>query len=178
MQAQILPALEILLLEHRVTKRDFMSISSQSPIIPSGRESLFAKALFLGYEQDFVGALHLLIPQIEHMVRWHLKAANVKTTNLDRDGIENENGLSSLVALPEVAEVFGADFAFEIDALFCDPFGPNLRNEIAHGLLDEAACNSVYSIYAWWLTLKLVFMAFWNTKRREHESKADAMTSP
>jgi hypothetical protein len=31
------------------------------------------------------------------MVRWHLKAAGVKTTNLDKDGIENENSLSSLV---------------------------------------------------------------------------------
>jgi hypothetical protein len=38
--------------------------------------------------------------------------------------------------LPEIETIFGKDLSFEIKALFCDPFGPNLRNELAHGLLD------------------------------------------
>ena len=70
-------------------------------------------------------------------MRWHLKAAGIKTTNLDSDGIENENGLSTLMDLPEVTQIFGEDISFELKALFCDPFGPNLRNELAHGLLDD-----------------------------------------
>jgi Domain of unknown function (DUF4209) len=164
-QAQIWPAFEVLQLEHRLSEDDLLSITSNSPIVPSGRERLFAKALFAGYERDFIGALHLLVPQIEHMVRWHLKAANVKTTNLDKSGIENENGLSTLVDLPEVAQIFGEDLAFEIKALFCDAFGPNLRNELAHGLLDEEACQSIFSVYAWWLGFRLVFKAFWNARR-------------
>jgi len=98
------------------------------------------------------------------MVRWHLKAAGVKTTNLDPDGVENENGLSTLIDLPETAMVFGEDLTFEIKALFCDAAGPNLRNGCAHGLLDYDACRSINSIYAWWLGFKLVFSSFWNTR--------------
>lgn len=164
-QGDIWPALEVLLLEHRLREADFVGLASQSPIVPKGREPLFGKALFAGYDRDFVAALHLLIPQIEHMVRVHLKQAGAKTTNLDKDGIENENGLSTLMDLPEAERVFGEDLAFELKTLFCDSFGPNLRNELAHGLLDEDACHSPFAIYAWWLGLRLVFNAFWNTRR-------------
>jgi hypothetical protein len=162
----ILPALEVLALEHRLRENDFVAIASESPIVPEGRERLFGKALFAGYEKDFVAALHLLVPQVEHMVRWHLKAAGIKTTTLDKDGVENENGLSALMELPEVRQIFSEDLSFELKALFCDAFGPNLRNELAHGLLDDDACQSTYAIYAWWFGLKLVFKAFWNTKRK------------
>ena len=162
----IWPALEVLALEHRLRESDFVAIASESPIVPEGRERLFGKALFAGYEKDFVVALHLLVPQIEHMVRWHLKAAGIKTTNLDKDGVENENGLSALMELPEVMQIFGEDLSFELKALFCDAFGPNLRNVLAHGLLDDDACQSPYAIYAWWFGLKLLFKAFWNAKRK------------
>lgn len=155
-QGQILPALEVLHIEHRLREIDFVGIASQAPIIPPGREKLFGKALFAGYEKDFISSLHMLVPQIENMVRWHLKSQGVKTTTLDSKGIESENGLSTLMEIPEATKIFGEDWAFELKALFCDPVGPNLRNEIAHGLLDYDAFWSVHVVYAWWLSLKMV----------------------
>ncbi|NBQ39916.1 MAG: DUF4209 domain-containing protein [Alphaproteobacteria bacterium] len=97
----IWPAHEVLLQEHRLSENDFIDLASQSPTVPRGRERLIGKALFAGYDRDFTVAMHLLVPQIEHMVRFHLKNAGVKTTNLGIDGIENENGLSTLMGLPE-----------------------------------------------------------------------------
>lgn len=164
--AYILPALEVLLLEHRLREDDFVGPASLSPIVPKGRERLFGKALFAGYDRDFVTALHLLVPQIEHMVRYHLKQSGAKTTTLDTEGIENENAMSTLMALPEADKVFGEDLSFEIRALFCDPFGPNLRNRLAHGLLDDQDCQSNPAIYAWWLGLRLVFNTFWNAAQK------------
>lgn len=168
-QGSIWPALETLWLEHRLHEADFVRLASQSPLVPRDRASIFGKALFAGYDRDFVAALHLLVPQIEHMVRFHLKQAGAQTTNLDKTGIENEIGLSNLMDLPEAETVFGPDLSFEIKALFCDPSGPNLRNQLAHGLLDLDACQSVYSIYAWWFGLKLTFNAFWNAVRRSKQ---------
>ena len=162
-QGDIWPALEVLLLEHRLREVDFIALARSSPIVPKDRAGLFGKALFAGYERDFVTALHLLIPQIEHMVRVHLKQAGAKTTNIDKDGIQNENGMSTLLELPESVQVFGKDLAFELKSLFCDAFGPNLRNELAHGLLDEDGCNTPFAIYAWWLGLRLTFNTWWNS---------------
>lgn len=158
----ILPALDAIALEHRVSERDFMQIARLSPVVPPGRERLYGKALYHGYNRDFASALHLLIPQIENMVRYHLKARQVITTNLDREGIEDENGLSALIDLTEVKEIFGEDTAFELKALFCSRFGANLRNEVAHGLIEEAGCLSTHAVYAWWLGLKLAFNTWWN----------------
>jgi hypothetical protein len=176
-EADIWPAHEVMIREHRLRESDFISLANRSPIVPAGRDRLFGKALCLGYEQDFVGALHLLVPQIEHMVRSHLKCAGGKTTNLDKESIENENGLSTLAELPEMVLVFGDDLTFEFKALFCSPFGPNLRNELAHGLLDYEDCHSHAAIYAWWFALRLVFKTFWNAGRSSSDSGASDASS-
>ncbi|MBW2123712.1 MAG: DUF4209 domain-containing protein [Deltaproteobacteria bacterium] len=169
-QGTIWPALETLLLEHRLTERDFVAVSARSPVVPYGREGIVGKGLFAGFEKDFATATHLLVPQIEHMVRWHLKSRGVKTTVLDANGIENEVGLSSLLDMAEVNDIFGKDLTFELKALFADPFGPNLRNEVAHGLLEYDAAQSVYAIYAWWFFFRLVFKTFLNRASSERNS--------
>jgi hypothetical protein len=64
--------------------------------------------------------------------------------------------------LSEATRLFGEDLAFELKALFCDPFGPNLRNAVAHGLLDYDECASACSVYGWWLALRMVFHAYWH----------------
>jgi hypothetical protein len=166
----IWPALEILLLEHRLTERDLVAMSARSPVVPYGREGIVAKGLFAGFERDFVIATHLLVPQIEHMVRWHLKVRKVKTTIMNENGIENEKGLSSLLVLPEVNDIFGKDLAFELKALFTDPFGPNLRNDVAHGLLEYDAAQSIYAVYAWWFVFRLVFKTFINQESVKKKS--------
>lgn len=169
-QGEIWPAHEVLLLEHRLTENDFISLAQQSSIIPTGRERMFGRALSAGYERDFVTALHLLVPQIEHMVRTHLKNSGAKTTNLDKEGVENENGLSTLMEMSEVVNIFGEDLAFELKALFCCAFGPNLRNELAHGLLEDTDCYTSPAIYAWWLGLRLVFNTFWNATHAHQDN--------
>ncbi len=174
-QGSILPALEALRLEHRIREIEFMELASEAAIVPPGRSLLFGKALFAGYDGDFATALHLLVPQIEHMVRFHLNRAGVETRHLDDNGIQTEKGLNSLIALPESSDIFGLDVVFEITFVFCEPGGANLRNMIAHGLLnDMEAVHGVYPIYAWWITLKLVFSYFWNTVSSDTDETARA----
>ena len=74
--------------------------------------------------------------------------------------------------LSETEKIFGENLSFEIKALLCDLSGPNLRNYLAHGLLDDQACQSAYAIYAWWFGLKLVCNSFWNAARQT-DQKSD-----
>ena len=166
-RGSIWPALQILLLEHPLREVDFYYLAAQSPIVPIGRKELFGKGLFAGYEHDLVSALHILVPQIEHMVRFHLKQIGVNTTRIDTNGIETENSLKTLMNLPETETLFGENLTFEIKALFCHPAGPNLRNNFAHGLLDAQACHSVEVLYTWWFILKLVFNTYWNAVHKD-----------
>lgn len=173
-QGQIVPALRVLLAEHRIRERDLIELAFKSPIVPTDRTGLFGKGLAAGFELDFSSAIHFLVPQIENMVRQNLKATGEKTTTLSPQGIETENGLSSLMDLPKTTEILGEDLAFEIDALLCDPYGANLRNEIAHGLMSESATNSASAVYTWWLALRLVITTWWNKNhRQEDQPQAD-----
>lgn len=164
---RVVPALETMLAEHRLRLRDFEGICNQSSIVPPQRSRAFAKALFSGYELDFDSAIHRLVPQIENMVRYHLKAAGAVTTVLDKEGIEAEVNLGTLLDKPEALLVFGEDLVFEMQAMFCESRGPNFRHHLAHGLLEDKDFETAFSVYAWCLALRLVFNVFWNSQRKE-----------
>jgi len=171
---QIYPALLVIRQEHHLTRADLEQLLAQSPIIPPGRVEQFARGLWAGFEHDFATAIYLLAPQIEHLVRWHLKQAGAKTTTLDADGIENEIGLSSLVDSPSIDQVFGEDLLFELRALFCNPLGPNFRNQVAHGLLSQGECSSSPAIFAWWWILSLVLRSWLNELQQQLAPPAQA----
>lgn len=160
----VVRSLDVLRLEHNLQLDDFVMLARNSAIVPPDRAFLFGKGLYAGYCWDFVTALHILLPQIENLVRFHLKHAAEHTTKLE-DGISHEVGLSSLVTKGKMIPVFGENLTFEIRAVFCDASGPNLRNELAHGLLSERACESAAGIYAWYFALRIVFGSFWNAQR-------------
>lgn len=155
-------ALLVIRNEHWLTVDDFEYLARESSLVPGGREKMWAIGLHAGYEGDFVVALHVLVPQIENMVRVHLKEAGVSTSTTAQDGVDTENGLSTLVKCPEAVEVFGEDLLFELKYLLCSPFYSNIRNEMAHGLLSHSDCYSEASLYCWWLSLRLVLVSWWN----------------
>jgi tetratricopeptide (TPR) repeat protein len=155
-EGQIVPALNQILSEFRVTKDYLKQICYHSPIVPESREYLMASALWSGFEHDFSNGIHLLAPQVEHLVRTILKNKGVHTSNIDRYGIENENGLTTLLNHERVEEVLGEDLLFELKAVFTESVGPNLRNEVAHGLLSDQSSRAIACVYSWWMVLRLV----------------------
>nr|WP_181062999.1 DUF4209 domain-containing protein [Pseudoclavibacter sp. RFBI5] len=168
-QGALAPAWVALSNEHHFALADFLQITRGSSIVPADRERLIAQAFCYGYGGDFLTAAQLLAPQIEHIVRLHVRNAGFPTTTMGKDGIENEIGLSSLMSRDAVVEIFGPDITFEIRALFCGPIGPNLRNEFAHGLTGDASVGSANALYCWWFMLRLVFVPFYN---RLHDARA------
>lgn len=167
-EGRILPALSKILVEHRFARANIVAICRQSALVPQGREQLLGYALWLGFEYEFGASIHLLCPQVEHIVRSKLKKAGACTSNIDKEGIETENGLSTLMDLPEALELFGENLTFEIKSVFTDVIGFNLRNEVAHGLLDDNGSLSLHSIYAWWMILRLIIHSLLSGNSKEH----------
>lgn len=152
----IIPALHQILAEHTFTKNFVFEMCDYSPLIPKSSIHLISQALWLGLECEFSTAIHIVAPQVEKIVREQLKLVGAQTTTLDdKSGIENEKGLSSLLDMPEALSLFGQDQHFELKALFTHPIGPNLRNEVAHGLLTDSSGYSEAPIYAWWVLMRM-----------------------
>jgi hypothetical protein len=166
-KGQIIPGLNQILSEFRVSRRFIESLCKHSPIVPSDRIYLFSSALWLGFEHDFANAIHLLCPQIEHMIRIKFKEEGILTSNVDRHGIETENGLSTLLDNERAEELLGEDLLFEMKAIFTDSISDNLRNNSAHGLLNDNSASSYGSVYAWWMTLKLVTRSLYDSEHKD-----------
>jgi hypothetical protein len=168
----IFPCLSQIYAEHPITLDAFAEITRGSPIVPQSHAGLIAQGLYAGFQHDFAVAMHLLVPQFEHIVRTVLKSNQVITTNTDKDGLSMEVGLSSLIDKPEVEQIFGPDVTFGIYALMCSQSGPNLRNNIAHGLVSDAILQDTMSVYTWWFILKLVFSQ-WYVKHLKVQTALD-----
>ena len=149
--------------EHRLGVDQFERVAVGSPFVPPTHERTIALGLYHGYNGDFVTAAHVLVSSLEAAVRYHLSNSGEATSTISTDGIETELGLAALMKKSKNVEVFGEDITFELRALLCGPVGPNLRNEIAHGLLGDKGIRSASLVYLWWITLKLVFTPYWNS---------------
>jgi hypothetical protein len=155
--------------EHHITLADLEVVVRDGALLPLDRTGLIARGLLRGFQWGFGESIHILAPQLEHAVRKAMKDSGRQTTTVESGGIEKELGLSALMERTEVVEILGADLAFEIRALFCGPLGPNLRNEVAHGLLDDSTAYSPAAVYAWWFVLKLAVTPYWNRLTASYE---------
>lgn len=160
----IIPGIKTIIQNSKISLIEINHIVEKSGLIQRSQIPIISKGIAAGFDFDFATALSLLVPQIESIVRTQLKKYGVKTTYTDfkKGGVETENSIDSLIRLPETKEIFGEDIVFEMDVLFCQPLGGNLRNKIAHGLMSYDEFFSDYSIFAFGFILKLIFNPFWN----------------
>lgn len=166
-KAAIVPGLETFNVEHCIRERELLQIVAHSAAVPPGREAFFAKGLAAGFDWDFMSSSHLLIPQLEAFLRYHIKGRGGDTTVLSPDGIHAEASLSTLLDMELATDILGPDMVFLFDAFLVNPHGPNFRNVQAHGLIDESAAGGVHSVFAWWLCLHLVVFPFWSNGKSQ-----------
>ena len=169
-QTAILHSLDTFNMEHKISLQQIIDICSYSTVVPHNRIYLWARGLYHGFNYDFADSIHLLTPQIENMVRVLMRQAGLNTSQISGDQIhtESEIGLSNLLKDPNINKVLSKDYVFNLQAIFSEKPGPNLRNEIAHGLLETSVACSPLAIYAWWFVLKLVVNS--NIKIQDHLS--------
>jgi len=89
---------------------------------------------------DLVSAIHLLVPRIEQIIRRILRKAGVNTTAL-LQGAMRERLLGELLRAQEAMEVLSSPLARLLQATLSEEWGLNLRNRVAHGLINEAECS-------------------------------------
>ncbi len=166
----IIPALGQVLKEHTIGNQFILEMCNRSPLVPQETVNLVARAICLGFEYDFSTAIHIVAPQVEKIVRVLIKRHGGHTTTLSVDGVEHENGLSTLLDMKEAETILGEDVLFELKAIFADSIGPNLRNEVAHGLMTDSAAYSAAPVYAWWVLLRMVVHSLITSKQEDEES--------
>lgn len=166
----ILPSLNILHAKCNISLHKFEEIAFRNPYISLTNYKIVAAGLYAGFNYDFLTALHLLSFQLEDFVRNFLKSKGINTIAHDRDNVESEKGLSTLIKDPTFETFFGKNYTFEIAILFAESLGANIRNNIAHGLVPYNSFKSDHYVYAWWLILKLFHAIYRKVKAYDSQS--------
>lgn len=118
-----------------------------NPIIPTGRERIFQSAISMFISGEYYEAMHILAPQVENLFRNIAKEVGGLTVTLENDGSSMEKVLSSIFDLPELLDCYDNDIIFAFKGLLNEKAGANIRNEVAHGIISEAACGSGVCLY-------------------------------
>jgi hypothetical protein len=99
--------------------------------------SLLVEGIRAWERNDQVKAAHVLIPQIERALRKIADGLGVPVTKAHPkvSGTSVAIGMGEILYNDKVAAALGPDATLHFQALYADPRGMNLRNEIAHGLI-------------------------------------------
>jgi hypothetical protein len=120
-----------------------------------------------------------LVPQIENSIRHLLYhyVGEIRTSKLKTDLTQREIDLNGLLYLDEVKRVIGEDLVFDLQSLMIEPgFGANIRNQLAHGLMDTDQFHADDAVYAWWLIWRICCLP--SLMRMQAEAARSVETNP
>lgn len=152
------PALQKIREEHSLALEDWYGLLKHHPFVPIERVGAYAHAFFHGFHGDFMSAAHLLMPQIENSIRYVLQNFEKETSKPIAGGLQEESSLNQTLYFPELKEILGEDMVFELKGLLTEKAGDNLRNQLAHGLMEDKELYGHLPVYLYWITLYLVFL--------------------
>jgi lysyl-tRNA synthetase class 1 len=115
----------------------------ESPLFANSEKELLRIGLEAYQNGDFVKAVHILVPQVEHILRNFLGMLGVPTLKTVRNhpGIKDAKSMNDVLSDERVREVLKEDLWRYLAVLYTDKRGFNLRNDLAHGLLTLEAFN-------------------------------------
>lgn len=129
-----------------------------SSFIPEERKHFFIEGIYSGFQNDFVIASHILIPQIENSLKNIVELCNRNVTKVSEE-IQNDNTLGAILSTEKdnkmLDGICDGDLLLELNSFLVDGNSINFRNRICHGLISPSEVD-YYGIYLWWLALKMV----------------------
>ena len=152
---------------HSITKDDLEPILFHSPFVPNNRMHTFSIGFQRMFTGDYMSAAYFLIPQLENSLRYLLKQAGQNVSIIHANQTQENIGLSALLGRlrPQLESITGPDIAFYIEMLFDYRGGPNLRNTITHGQIDDDQFWSIDTRYGCWFIYYLTcacLLPYWD----------------
>lgn len=134
-------AIDRLISRYQLTAGSFVELLYQSELFAQDRKALLVTAMRQFLLQDNISAIHVLIPQIESLLRRLYGIGGVSTKLDSKTGTYQEKDLGSILNDPLMIEFWknnvGRDLALYFRIVLTDHRSLNARNRVCHGLCDE-----------------------------------------
>ena len=124
---------------------------------------LLTEGLSAWFTQDYVKAIHVLVPQIEAGFRKLIGCRGQSTTKPHPTMRQARTVLTfgDMLFDQETAASlgdYGSDLVFHFRSLYADPRGHNLRNDLAHGLATAGSLNAGLTL---WVIHSVILLGAW-----------------
>jgi lysyl-tRNA synthetase class 1 len=135
---------EKLVRRYGATAEQIMDALSASPVFANARRSILVSGLSAWLSQDYIQAIHVLMPQAEHAVRTMASLSGVPITARGYTrGVMQTRGLGEILHDKLFRQLIDENVRLYLLAFLADPRGINLRNRVAHGLLEHEQMERV-----------------------------------
>ncbi len=142
------PVLKRIIEKYDPTDEQIESLLKAKYLIPDGRLPIFVFALHLVFSGEFYAAIHILSAQMEHLFRMIAKQLGDVTYRIEEKlSRETEMSLSDVFDLPHMSDCLDERVLFTFKGLMNERAGANIRNRIAHGIMNPDEGSSGIAIY-------------------------------
>jgi len=128
------PLFEMLINEKGLDSERMLNVLFRGEPLEKGREQIVEVALDRFFACDYVSSIHILVFQIEGILREILARAGGCTARLTDQNVYQERMLDDILRDNDLRKVVGDDVCEFLRIILSDPLGTNLRNRIGHGL--------------------------------------------
>ncbi len=106
----------------------------KSPVFEEGKRTIIEAGLRSYFQQDYIAAIHMLIPQIEAAIRVLLEILGGSTYRKGRHKGLFLKTFDELLRQEMIVQSLQEDVSHYLRVLFTDPRGWNIRNSVCHGI--------------------------------------------
>lgn len=152
-------------LEFKFSRKDLDFLVMQNELIQQERKGIIREGLFLALKGEYYQAVHILVPQLENILRELAEKCGEAVDTVDKDGVTKYRSLASILKSEKVNECLDENLVFLLRGLLVDPFGPNIRNEIAHGIVTEE--RSYSGPYIYFIGFFIKFLSYYSLRFQE-----------
>ena len=157
--------MSIISLEFNFLKEDLDLLVKENTIVPEERKNIIQEGLFLALKGDYYKAVHILVPQFENILRNLTEKLGEAIDTIDQNGITKFRSLTTILKSEKVNEYLGENLIFLLRGLLVEPFGSNIRNEIAHGIVTEE--RSYSGAYIYFIGFFIKFLSYYSLRFQE-----------
>jgi hypothetical protein len=139
------PVFESLIKKHPTFGDLFIEYIYHSVVFEEDRKTIIELGIKEYLNGNHVIAIHLLVPQIENLLRNTLEKAGGSVLIQANNGSFRLKIFDELLRDPLIIQVFGEDIIFYFKTVFVDSRGWNLRNCVCHGLSNPNELSATVS---------------------------------
>lgn len=155
---------ERLIKEKSLDVQSIVKYLQQFDIFDADNIGLIQRGLDRHFNGDYISSIHILVPQIESLIRRLLSKSGVDVVSFERGKTNTQDTiLSVLIEKDETKKLLGKSLRWYIKLALVEKLGLNMRNEVAHGLITPERCSKRNSLIAIHILILLT--------RKEYEAK-------